>query len=336
MIHVEVLHELRQAERGPGQLRKVFIMRKDSTYSIEVAPAPRPPNGRKAGFPAGSVAVDGGLVAPEDGCSIMDSDSIILQSAKLVGLLLFVYGLIVFANEGAGELLIGGVALVVSPYIWGSSWAWPGCGVAASQGLLLALTGFFVLRLKTKRSDFASEVGYVWPFLRAILDTLILLFAWCLTWEVLLSIFEPGAGYLGVTEFFYSAGVTNTFVMYFSAIMLPLLSAFKLGSYLRERGRLGTLGEAWRRLVPKVVSRRFTLSIALLSLSLGAVILLIAFYFANPFNILDTFNGFFYCNEECYFMGTLDFVGAGVGAILMVVGAVASIELLLPGEATLW
>lgn len=55
----------------------------------------------------------------------MDFDSVALLSAKLAALALFVYRLIVFADQGAGELIKGGVAYVVSPCIWGSSVAWP-------------------------------------------------------------------------------------------------------------------------------------------------------------------------------------------------------------------
>lgn len=80
-----------------------------------------------------------------------------------------------------------------------------------------------------------------------------------------------------------------------------------------------------------MVARRFTLGIGIVSL--GCAILLIALYFANPFKILDTFNGTtFFCNAECYFKGMLDFVGAAAGVILVLAGFVILMERLFPRE----
>jgi uncharacterized membrane protein len=255
----------------------------------------------------------------------MDLDSAIVLSAKLAALALFVYGLIVFADQGAGELMKRGAAYVVSPYIWDSSFAWPEAGFVAFQGLLMALTGFFVLRLKPKKSDFSSEISYAWPFLRALLDTLILFFALCLTWEVLLSIYEPGTMYMQVIQYLYGTGISNVLVMNFSAIMLAFLSAFKLRSLLF----------GW--LPPRLTPKSFTLGSGFLSLSLGVVIFVIALYSANSLNVVSilTQPHYFSCNEECYFVGTLDLVGMGVGAILALIGAIVSVERLFPRERVL-
>jgi hypothetical protein len=79
-----------------------------------------------------------------------------------------------------------------------------------------------------------------------------------------------------------------------------------------------------------LASRRSTLGLALLGL--GAVVFVVALYYSNPLLILDYVNGYLYCNEECYFLGILDFVAAAVGAIMMLVGAMVLIERLLPSE----
>lgn len=79
-----------------------------------------------------------------------------------------------------------------------------------------------------------------------------------------------------------------------------------------------------------MASRRFTLGSGLLSS--GAVIFAIALYLSNPYYILDQFNGYFLCDQECYFKGMLDFIGAAVGAIFMLVGAMILIEWLFPRE----
>jgi hypothetical protein len=255
----------------------------------------------------------------------VDSDSAVVLSVKLAALALFVYGLIVFADQGAGELIKGGVAYVVSPYIYGSSLAWPLAGEEAFQGLLMALAGFFVLRFKSKESDFSPEPSYLWPFLRAFLDTLILFFAWCLTWEVLLSMFKPGMMYIQVIQYLLATGISNTFVMSLSAIMLILLSAFKLRSFLFS----------W--LPPWLTSKGFTLGFGILSLSLGVVVFVTALYLANSFNIASLLARprDFSCNEACYFACTLDLVGEGAGAVLAFVGVIVSIERLFPREPTL-
>jgi hypothetical protein len=251
---------------------------------------------------------------------MMDFDSVIVLSAKLAAMALFVYGLIVFTDQAAGALMKGLVAYVVSPYIWGSSWAWPLNGFVAFQGLLMTLTGFFALRFKSKKSDISSEISYVWPFLRAFLDALILFFALCLTWEVLLSVYEPGAMYMQVIQYLNGTGISNTLVMNFSAVMLALLSVFKLRSLLF----------GW--LPPWLSPKRFTLGFGLLSLSIGSVIFVIALYLANSFNMVSILAQPRNFSEECYFLGTSDLAGVGVGAILALVGAIVSTERLFPRE----
>lgn len=255
----------------------------------------------------------------------MDFDSIIALSAKLAALALFVYGLIIFADQAAGQLITGRVAYVVSPFIWGSSWDWLGAGAIAFDGLLMASAGFLALRFKPKRSDSTNEFAYLWPFLRALLDTLILFFTFCLTWELLLFTYEPDTMYMQVIVPLRGSVISNMFVMNFSAIMLALLSGLKLRRFL--------LG--W--LPPWPTSKRFALSFGLLSLSLGTVIFVIAFYLANSFGTVSTlaYPRYFSCDEECYFVSTLDLTLGGIGAILVLVGAIVSIERLLPRELEL-
>jgi hypothetical protein len=244
---------------------------------------------------------------------------------RLVALAFLVYGLIIFANEGAGELFARGNAFVVSQFIWGSSWVWPDSGVAASVAFLMAMTAFFIIRFKPKDTDFSSEIDYVWTFLRALFDTLLLSLAWCLAWTVSVFIFEPIAMSEQLTEYLLGTGITNTFVMYFSAMMLGLLWALKL-----RRQLFG-----W--LPPFPTSRRFNLGIRLLPLSLGAVIFRIALSYTNPFYFLGlTANGYVYCYGDCY--SRLAYVGVGwvSGLLLMLVGAMTLIENLFPSKAALY
>ena len=255
----------------------------------------------------------------------MGHNSVLVLSAKLAAFALFVYGLIVFADLGAGQLK-GGGAYVVSPYIWASNSGWPFNGLQAFQGLLMALAGFFVLRYKPRANDISSEISYVWPSLRAFLDTLILFFVLCLTWEVLLSAYEPGTMYMQVIQYLDGTGISNMFVMNLSAIMLALLSAFKLRSFLF----------GW--LPPWLTPKRSTLGFGLLCLSIGAVVFAVALYLANSSNIVSNLvePSFLSCNEECYFAGTLDLAGGGVGAILALVGVIVLMERLFPREPGLW
>lgn len=254
----------------------------------------------------------------------MDFDSAIALSAKLAAWALFVYGLIVFSDQAAGELIKGGVAYFVSPYIWGSGVPWPLAGSMALLGLLGALIGFFVLRFKSREEDFTSEASYVWPLLRAFIDTSILFFAICLTWEVLLSIHKPGMMYIQVIQTLNGTGMTNMLVMDSSAIMLVLLAAFKMRHVLF----------GW--LPPWLTSKRFTLGFGFLSLSLGAAILVIALHLASSFNVVNILAQprYLSCNEECYFAGTLDLVAGCVGAVLAIVGLIASTERLIQREPT--
>ena len=254
----------------------------------------------------------------------MDFDSVTALSVKLAALALLVYGLIVFADLGAGELIKRRVDYVVSPYIWGSSVAWPEAGFMALLGLLIALAGFFVLRFKPKKSDFSGEISHLWPSLRALLDTLILFFALCLTWEVLLSIYEPGTMNMQVIQYLDGLGISNIFVMNLSAIMLVFLSAVKLRNPLF----------GWLPRWP--TPRRFTLGFGFLSLSLGAVISVITFYLASSLIVSILTQGtlaqprYFSCNEECYLVGTLDLAAGSVGAVLALVGVIVSTERLFP------
>jgi hypothetical protein len=254
----------------------------------------------------------------------MDLDSVITLSVKLVASALLVYGFIVFADQGAGELTKRSVGYFISPYIWGSSVAWPEAGFQALLGLLMALAGFFVLRFKPKKSDFSGEISYLWPSLRAFLDTLILFFALCLTWEVLLSIYEPGTMNMQVIQYLDGLGISNIFVMNLSAIMLVFLSAFKLRNSL-----FGWLSR-W------LTSKGFTLGFGFLSLSLGAVISVITFYLANSLIVSILTQGtvaqprYFSCDEQCYLVGTLDLAAGSVGAVLALVGVIVSTERLFP------
>jgi drug/metabolite transporter superfamily protein YnfA len=256
----------------------------------------------------------------------MNIRSVVWLLAKLAASALFVYGFIAFADLGAGELAHGGGAYIVSPYIWGSHGGWPLQGLWAFEGLLMALTGFFVLRFKPKESDLPSEIPYVWPFVRAFFDTLILFFAVCLTWEVLLSICEPDTMYMQIIQFLAGTGISNTFVMNLSAIMLILLMAFKLRSFLF----------GW--LPPWLSPKGFPLGFGFLSLCLGVVIIVVAFSLANSSNVVSVLAQprYFSCNEECYFAGTADLVGGIVGVFLALLGLIVSMERLFSRERALW
>lgn len=252
----------------------------------------------------------------------MDFDFVFVLSAKVAAFVVFVYGLIVFADQGAGQLFKGGVAYVVSPYIWGSNNTWPLAGGWAVVGLVMAMIGFLVLRFSSRQSDFSSDIPYFWPFLRALVDTLILFFALCLTWEILLSYYEPTLMFMQVIQYLDGTGITNNFVLNFSAIMLVLLWTFKL------RSRLFRWLPSW------VTSRKFTLRFGALSLSVGLALFVTAIYMANSSNIVGILSQppYISCSEECYFVGTLDLAGGVVGVIFVVVGLLVSMERLLARE----
>ena len=246
----------------------------------------------------------------------MDLPTPVVILAKLAALALFVYGFVAFVDQAGGQLLNGGVTYLKSPYIWGSYMGYPLNGFYAFQGLLMALAGFFVIRINPKESDIYGDVSYFWTFLRALVDTLILFFALCLVWEVLLSIYEPAQMYLQVIQFLRGTNLSNTFVMNYSAIMLAVLSVFKL------RGSLF----GW--LQPRLTSKKFNLGFGFMSLSFGTAIFVISLYLANSFNILSilAMPGRFSCNEGCYFVGTLDVAGGGLGVVFAVVGLIVSME----------
>ncbi|MGD0146659.1 MAG: hypothetical protein ABSB53_07405 [Nitrososphaerales archaeon] len=250
----------------------------------------------------------------------------VVRSVRLVGLAVFLYGFIVFADEGAGEFWAHGNAFVISPFIWGSSWGFPHSGFAAFEGLLIALTGFFVLSLR--ESDVLNEVDMTSTLFWALIDTLILFFTWCLAWTLLVLKIEPAFMTLQVTQFIRSTGfeVSNIFVMYFSAVTLVLLFAFRLGSILIERGILSVN-----------LSRRSTLGIGLLVLALGVVIFGIAFNYSNPLRLMDVAgkgpNAYISCSEACYSRFELAFSEWLSAALLTLVGTIISVECLFPREA---
>ena len=247
-------------------------------------------------------------------------------TARIGGLFLFVYGLAVFADQGAGELIKRGVAYFVTPYIWGSNFAWPHAGFIAFEGLLMSLLGFFVIRFKPRQSDSASDISHFWPFMRAFNDTLFFFFGLCVLWEGLLSIYEPHAMYIQVIQYLDGTGITNFFVLNFSLAMLAVVAVFRL------RGVLF----GW---LPSAVSpRHLTLGFGLLTFAVGGAVLTVSTYLADSFNVLGVLAQplYYSCTESCYLMNTFDFVGLGVGVLMMIAGGIISMEKMFPRERTLW
>jgi hypothetical protein len=127
-----------------------------------------------------------------------------------------------------------------------------------------------------------------------------------------------------ITMYLYGTGITNTFVMYFSAIMLAFLSALKSRRFLF----------GW--LSPWSASKRLIRIFRLLPLSLGIVVLLIVLDYSNPLYLLNlTGNGYFYCSTACYTKFELDFLGWISSCLLLLVGAITSIDWIFPGEPSL-
>lgn len=247
-------------------------------------------------------------------------------TARVGGLFLFVYGLAVFADQGAGELIKRGVAYFVSPYIWGSNFTWPRAGFIAFEGLMASLFGFFVVRFKPRQSDSTSEISHFWPFMRAFNDTLVLFFGLCVVWEALLSVYEPHAMYIQVIQYLYGTGITNYFVLNFSLAMLVVVGVFRL------RGVLFV----W--LPPAVSPKKLTLGFGLLTLAAGAAILTTSVILADSYNVVGTLAQplYYSCQEKCYLMNTLVFVGLGVGVVMLLAGGIIAMERLFPREPTLW
>jgi len=266
--------------------------------------------------------IEAAAAAAGDGCALMDLERVISRIVRIGALALFVYGIIVFADQAAGELILRGVALVVSPYIWGSPSPWPLAGFQAFIGLMWALVGFFVFRLKPAESDFRSEMSYFWTILRALEDVVTLFFGLCLVWEILLLIYEPSAMYLQVIQFLAGTGISNMFVMNFSGIMLTFIVVFRL------RGRF------LHRFPPWMFPEKSTLRFGLLALLVGALTFFVALSLAQSFNFVNVLSQprTFSCREECFFSATLDLTMAGLGAVALIVGAITSMERLFPRE----
>jgi len=246
--------------------------------------------------------------------------------ARVGGLFLFVYGLAIFVDQGAGELIKRGVAYFVSPYIWGSNFTWPHAGFIAFEGLITSLFGFFVVRFKPRQSDSASEISHFWPFMRAFNDTLVLFFGLCVIWEALLSVYEPHAMYIQVIQYLYGTGITNFFVLNFSLAMLTVVGVFRLRRLLF----------GW---LPLFVSpKKLTLGFGLLILATGAAILTASIFLADSYNVVGVLAQplYYSCQEGCYLMNTFAFVGMGVGVVMLLSGGIITMERLFPREPTLW
>lgn len=242
-------------------------------------------------------------------------------SIRLAGLVLFVYGLLIFGDLGAGVLKGRDAGYIVTPYIWDSSSGWPTNGLIAFEGLLMGLAGLFIVRLRPKESDFSRELPYAWPLLRALTDTLIVFFAACLTWEILLYALMPGVMYMQVIQYFAGIGISNWFVLNLSAIVLALLTVIRL------RGVLFGWLPNWS------TPGKFTLASGLLSLSGGAAVLAVASWLASYYDMAEALVRVS-CSEECSLMGASDLVAESVGVVLILLGAMVSVERLLPRDAT--
>ncbi len=249
--------------------------------------------------------------------------------SKLLGLIIFAYGFVVFADEATSELIDQGLvfkgnAVIKSSLILGSYWGWPGSGVAASYGVAMALFGFCLLRLRTPPSDVDFYEDYVRPALNSMFDAATLFCGWCLAWTLLLSVFQPGAMTEQVTEYLYGSGITNTFVMYASAIAVASLMV------LRYRSRLF----GW---VPPLPSgRRFTAAVGLGCLCGGIAIIVVLLNYFNPFLWLTLSTAGLVCSPGCQAELTLDLVGWVSGCIFVLLGLIISVEELLPRESPLW
>lgn len=234
--------------------------------------------------------------------------------------MLFVYGLIVFVDQTAGQLENTGKGLLVSPYIWASNVSWPTNGFLAFGGLLMALTGFFFLCLKAERSRDPNG-AIITHLLRTVADTLILFFAVCLCWELFLSTLQPETMKLQIIQLLSGTGISNIFVLNFSAISLPIMLAIKMrGSIVRWLSR-------WP------IPRKLASNPGLSYLSFGALTAAVAFEVANSFNTFTAISQpISYCGEICYFIGTLDLVGGIAGVILSGIGIMVLTERLFPRE----
>ncbi len=251
-------------------------------------------------------------------------------ASKITGIALMVYGFIVFADEGVSELIDNGVllkgnAFYKSPFILGSYWGWPGSGVAASYGTLIAITGFFVMRMRTDAPDIDFFHNYVVQFFKTAFDASTIFFAWSLTWTLLLSVFQPGVMNVHFTEYLANTGITNTFVMWASAIALAMTAAIRL------RGPLF----GW--IPPPGSSKRFVRILGISSIVAGVAIIILTLTTFNPLQVFSVAgSGTVYCSEYCEFVFKMDFIGWASGCILVIAGSVASIEQLFPREPTLW
>ncbi len=250
--------------------------------------------------------------------------------SRVLGTGLMAYGFIVFADEAVSELidqgaLLKGNAYYRSPLILGSNWGWPGSGVAATYGLLITILGFFVLRMRADKPDVDFFHNYVLGFIATGYDALMLFFAWSLVWTLLLSVYQPGVMYTHVTQYLSGTGITNTFVMEFSAVALAGLSVYRL--------RQALFG--WLPQMPR--SRGLTRAVCLLTILAGVALITITVTTFNPWRLFGVAGSSqVYCSQWCEFEFKLDFLGWISGCVFLITGFVASMEEFFPREPPLW
>lgn len=247
---------------------------------------------------------------------------------KVFGWALLSYGFIVFADEAVSELidqgrLLRGNSLVQSPWILGSYWGWPGSGIAATYGVMIALTGVFILNLRSNDCGMDLFSDVVRPAAYALANTVTVFLGWCLVWTSLLAFLQPGAMNEHVTQYLAGSFVSNTFVLVFSASALGFISL------VRFRGTL------LKWLPHGAGARRFTAAAGPILLSTGVFVLLFTLTKYNP-HLSVTQTGYLLCEAACSSGLIWAFFGFASGAILLLVGAIFLIEKLVPREAPLW
>ncbi len=244
-----------------------------------------------------------------------------VKASRVAGILLLAYGLLVFGDQGAGELKTGGKALFSNLFIYGSAVRWPAAGFEALQGLVLALVGVFILRLKPRDRD-PSELSSLWMVMDAGADSLTFFFGVCFVWVILVYVREPGELGAQVIQYLYGTPITNILVFNLSAIMLALLGVY------RARRRVFRWLPSW--FATGAEGLRFGTALV----CLGVLILAAATYAGisiDSFGVLLKPLGSA-CSEGCYFVSTSDLVAAGVGAVMFLVGTIVSTERLFPRE----
>ena len=247
---------------------------------------------------------------------------------KVLAWALVSYGFVVFADEAVSELidqgrLLRGNSLVQSPWILGSYWGWPMSGVAATYGVMIALTGVFILNLRSSEfgMDLFSDV--VRPAAYAFARTVTVFLGWCLVWTTLLVFFQPGAMGEHFTQYLAGSFVSNTFVLIFSA------SALGFVSLVRFRGTLLS------RLPHGARIRKLASAVGPVLLLIGVLVLLLTLTKYNP-HLGVTQTGFLLCEAACGSSLIWAFFGFASGAVLSLAGAIFLIERLFPREPPLY